>query len=314
MKAGVLVSIAIVTALSGAAATAQESTDALAEVIVTARKQSESLQDVPLSVLAVSGEDLEKARITSIGDIANAVPGLQYNIGTASDAEIFLRGIGSDVQSAGADRAIGIFVDGVYMSRSTGTAIDLHDLERVEVLRGPQSLLFGKNVVGGLIHYVTRKPGEVTRLGVEGTVGSYDQIDVKAHASGQLSDGVFGGIALSSRRHDGYADIIGGAAAGGDEEDLDSSSVRAQLRLTPNDSLEMLFAADYTNRRDGSRWVDTVNAGDSSAVTFNGFFAPPISRLYRDSCCRCATPRSSTQIRAAAHAPMRDSRTRGFGA
>ncbi|HPF26986.1 MAG TPA: TonB-dependent receptor [Steroidobacteraceae bacterium] len=279
MKSSLYVFTALAAGLAASIAAAQNAPPGIQEVIVTARKQAESLQDVPLSVLPISGEALQKARIASITDIANAVPGLQYNIGTASDAEIFLRGIGSDIQSAGADRAIGIFVDGVYMSRATGTAIDLYDLDRVEVLRGPQSLLFGKNVVGGLIHYVTRKPGEEPRVTFEGTVGNYDALEVKGSASGPIADGVYAGISASSRQHNGFADITGGAANGGDEEDLNSTAVRGQLRLKPNDSLDVLFAADYTRRRDGSRWVDTVIAGDSEAVTYNRFFAPPIAGL-----------------------------------
>ncbi len=301
MKLGKWVITAAAALLTVGPAFAQDAGDSLEEVIVTARKQAESLQDVPISVLPISGEELQKSRISSFADIANAVPGLQFNIGTASDAEIFLRGIGSDIQSAGADRAIGIFVDGVYMSRSTGTAIDLYDLERVEVLRGPQSLLFGKNVVGGLIHYVTRKPGEKSRFTAEGTVGNYDALEAKASASGPIADRVYAGIAVSSSRRDGFADILGGLARGGDEEDLHSTSARGQLRFVPNDNLDILLAADFTRRDDGSRWVHTVTAGDSRAVTFNRFFAPPISTLpgfvlpTRNSAFQNADPRAGSR-------------------
>ena len=122
------------------------------EIVVTARKREESLQDVPISVQAFSSAALEQAGIKDFSEIAYRVPGLKLSAERAVDTELFIRGIGSDIQGAGADGAVGIFVDGAYMSRGTGSLLDLYDLERVEVLKGPQALRFGKSVVGGLIN------------------------------------------------------------------------------------------------------------------------------------------------------------------
>lgn len=129
------------------------------EIVVTARKREESLQDVPISVQAFSSAALERSGIKDFSEIAYRVPGLKLSAERAVDTELFIRGIGSDIQGAGADGAVGIFLDGAYLSRGTGSLLDLYDLERVEVLKGPQALRFGKSVVGGLINYVTKRPG-----------------------------------------------------------------------------------------------------------------------------------------------------------
>ncbi len=251
--------------------------NALEEVIVTARKRSETLQEAPLSIVPFDAETLDRAGLTNVEDLASRVPGLQFNVSNATDAEIFMRGIGSDIESAAADRAIGVFVDGVYMSRNSGSLVDIFDLDRVEVVRGPQSLLFGKNVVGGLIHYVTQKPTQEFATKLEATAGDYDQIDVRGSVRGGLTDTVSGSLAFSSRSHDGYSKITGGPtpnSGGGDEEDLDSKSVRGQLLFDINEDLELLITGDYTNRDAGARWVDTAVPGDSDAVSFLAFLGP----------------------------------------
>jgi iron complex outermembrane receptor protein len=245
------------------------------EIVVTARKREERLQDVPLSVQAFSGDALAREGIDSFAEVAYRVPGLKLSAERAVDTEIFMRGIGSDIQGAGADGAVGIFVDGVYLSRGTGSLIDLYDLERVEVLKGPQALRFGKSVVGGLINYVTKKPTAQFESSVEGTYGDYDRIEIAASVRGPVSDTVGFGLTASSRTHDGYAINT----RGGDEEDQDVKAARAQLHWQPGESLAVDLAADYTRHRDGARWVDILVPGDSHEVTFNGFFAPPIASL-----------------------------------
>jgi len=184
-------------------------------IVVTARKKEESLQDVPLSLQAFSSEELERRNLTDFNDIAGQVPGLELSLERAVDAQIFLRGIGSSLQSAGADNAVGIFLDGVFMSRNSGALLDLYDLERVEVLKGPQSLVYGKNVVGGLINYVTKKPGDEFEGSVEGAYGNYDQMGLAGSVRGPLGANVFAGLSASWRKRDGYATNT----LGGDEED-----------------------------------------------------------------------------------------------
>ena len=130
----------------------------LEEVIVTAQKRAQSLQDVPVSVSAIGGDLIKEGGIVGIADIAVTTPNFtitQFNIG---EPQYFIRGIGNSADSAGSDPAVATFVDEVYVGRAGGGAGDLFDLERVEILRGPQGTLFGKNVVGGAISYHTAKP------------------------------------------------------------------------------------------------------------------------------------------------------------
>jgi iron complex outermembrane receptor protein len=256
----------------------QQPATAGGEIVVTARRQAESLQNVPLSVQAFGGEQLESAGIRDVQEITNRVPGAKLNTSNATDPEIFIRGIGNDIQGAGADGSIGFFLDGVYLSRATGTLIDLFDLERVEVLKGPQSLRFGKNVVGGLIHYIHKKPSFTTEARIEGSVGNYNQMDAGVSVRGPLTDTIAAGFTFTSRNRDGFATNT----LGGDEEDISVQSARAALRIAPSDDFDLTLAADYTRRRDGARWVDVHIPGTSEAVTFNRFFAPPIPGLPAD--------------------------------
>ena len=237
------------------------------EIVVTARKREESLQDVPMSVQVFGGEALQQAGIKDFSEVAYRVPGLKLSAERAVDTELFIRGIGSDIQGAGADAAVGIFLDGMYMPRGTGSLLDLYDLERVEVLKGPQALRFGKSVVGGLINYVTKKPGDVFEGRFEATYGNYNKLDVAASVRGPVSDTVSLGLTASSRMHDGYAKNT----LGGDEEDQNAQSVRGQLRWRPSATVDINIAADYTRRRDGARWVDILVAGDSKEVTWLGY-------------------------------------------
>lgn len=245
------------------------------DIVVTARKREESLQDVPISVQAFSSAALERAGIKDFSEVAYRVPGLKLSAERAVDTELFIRGIGSDIQGAGADAAVGIFVDGVYLSRGTGSLLDLYDLERVEVLKGPQALRFGKSVVGGLINYVTKKPGDTFEGRFEATYGNYNRLDVAASVRGPVSDTVSLGLTASSRTHDGYAKNL----SGGDEEDQNMQSVRAQLRWQPDATLDINLSADYTRHRDGARWVDILIPGDSQEVTYLGYYAPTIDSL-----------------------------------
>lgn len=276
--AGLLATACMTPAMASAQTANNESVESGSsngEIVVTARKKEETLQDVPLSLQAFSSEELERKNLTDFSDIAGQVPGLELSLERAVDAQIFLRGIGSSLQSAGADNAVGIFLDGVFMSRNSGALLDLYDLERVEVLKGPQSLVYGKNVVGGLINYVTKKPGDIFEGSVEAGYGNYDQFGLAGSVRGPLGENIFGGLSASWRKRDGYATNT----LGGDEEDRDVVSLRGQLRFTPTDTLDINISSDYTRHRDGARWVDVIEAGDSEAVTFNRFFAPPIASL-----------------------------------
>lgn len=130
----------------------------IAEIVVTAQKRSENVQDVPLAISAFSGSTLEKSNISSLEDIQGRSPGLVLNSFTPGQPEVAIRGVGTKEDGAGASDSTLVMVDGVYFATRTATNIDIFDLERLEILRGPQGTLFGKNAIAGVINYVTRKP------------------------------------------------------------------------------------------------------------------------------------------------------------
>lgn len=238
----------------------------LEEIVVTARKREENLQSAPLSVAAIGGDTLEKAGIDEFSEIASRVPGFTFNPDNVSEPNIFLRGIGTDIESAASNPAIGFFLNDVYLSRAQGTAIELFDLERVEIVRGPQGTLYGKNVVGGAINFITRKPTDEFRAGAEAGFGNYGSFEVKANVAGGLGDGLSGSIAASARHHDGYAR---NTFTGNNVEDLDAYGVMAQLRYQPDDRLDILLTGDLTRRRGGGKWVDIQTPSDHNIPFVN---------------------------------------------
>ena len=134
----------------------------LEEVVVTANRREQSLQSVPLAVSAFSGEEMEAQGIVDIKGLTERTPGFTMGTFNPGQPQLYMRGIGSNEDGAGGDQSVIVFIDEVYIGRAAGMDIDLFDLERVEVLRGPQGTLFGKNVVGGAVSMITKKPTEDT--------------------------------------------------------------------------------------------------------------------------------------------------------
>jgi iron complex outermembrane recepter protein len=265
-KLPLYLAIASVTT-AGQSALAQEGdTFALEEVIVTATKRSESLQEVPISVSAFSGDFMERANIANITDISNRTPGFQLDMANEGEPELFMRGIGSDFESAGGNNAIGVYVDEVYLSRGVGAIADLFDLARVEVLRGPQGTLYGKNVVGGAINFITNKPTDEFAAKLLGTIGSYNQAEMKGFINGGMTDNLAGRLAFSYRERDGYAQ---NRFTGNDVEDLEATSVRGSLLWTPTEDLDVRLTADSYRRRGAAAWIhsETLDPRDDPFVT-----------------------------------------------
>ena len=150
----------------------------LEEIVVTAQKRSESLQEVPISIVAFSGEDIEKLNISNTIDLVKNIPGMTgvNNVGLPQAAAYFIRGIGQDESVSTMDPAVGTFVDGVFMSRQIANNSRLYDLESVEVLKGPQGTLYGRNTTGGAVRIITKKPTEETEGWVDVAYGDYETI------------------------------------------------------------------------------------------------------------------------------------------
>ena len=245
-----LATTTIMSPLAGAAVT-------LEEVVVTANRRVESMQSVPLAVTAFSGDAMREMGILDIKGITERTPGFTMGTFNPGQTQLFIRGIGSNEDGAGGDQSVIVFIDEVYIGRSAGMDVDLFDLERVEVLRGPQGTLFGKNVVGGAVNMITKKPTEETEIRFEGTYGRFEEVTLRGLASGQLADNVFAKVAVSLQRRDGYFESEAGNfpeffPGGVDPEDTldrDSDSVRLGLRLTPSDRLEVNLSASYSEAK-----------------------------------------------------------------
>jgi len=257
---------------------------AIEEIIVTAERRAESLQSVAVAITAFTGEDLDAQGIVDIKGITERTPGFTMGVFNPGQPQFYMRGIGSNEDGAGGDQSVIIFIDEVYIGRSAGSDLDLFDLERVEVLRGPQGTLFGKNVIGGAVSLITKKPSEDTELKLQGTVGNLNAITVRGLASGEIADNVYGKVSFSSRRRDGYVDslidqfpaffpdVSGNLLGDFEQHDVNTDSFRAALRFTPSDTLEINLTANRSSMdRAGPSYLSIGPAGipfsaDSSLV------------------------------------------------
>ncbi|MBW2366343.1 MAG: TonB-dependent receptor [Deltaproteobacteria bacterium] len=216
----------------------------LEEVIVTARKTDERVQDTPVSVTAFTAESLMQAGAMSIDDIALRTPGLRYtNRNDEKLGGLSLRGVVSTMSSAGSDPAVGRYVDEIYLGHGPGASFDLFDVERVEVLRGPQGTLFGRNTIGGLINYMTKRPTEEFEASLEATYGNYNYLRLGAVVSGQIAEGkVSGRIAAVYDSRDGTSDNI---YLNRDVNTKGAWQMRGKLLFTPAENTELLFTLEY---------------------------------------------------------------------
>ena len=258
---GTLLFLAVV--LPGHATGAQpDSTDYIEEILVTAQKRVENIQNVPIAISAFSERELERLRVVDLAGVSARTPGFTLGSKDAASVQISMRGIGSVDDGAGADNSVIVYVDEVPINRAAGMDMDLFDLERVEVLRGPQGTLFGRNAVGGAINLVTSRPDEDLRVKLESTVGTFDHLDFRGLVSGQIAENVFGKISFSRRNRDGFLDSTIDKLPNFSEVfpnlslvnardinayDVDRTSVRAGLRFTPGDALEFNLTLANSN-------------------------------------------------------------------
>lgn len=200
-----------VFSLSALPAYAQSDEAAAAEddgaIIVTARRREESLTDVPIAITAISGDDLANRGALDITAVADQAPNvtLESSRGTNSTLSAFIRGVGQQDPVSGFEQGVGIYLDDVYLNRPQAAVLDIYDVERIEVLRGPQGTLYGRNTVGGAVKYVTKKLDDVAHLTARGTYGSYNQADGVVTVSAPLGGGVVRiGGSLARLTRDGF--------------------------------------------------------------------------------------------------------------
>ena len=233
------------------------------EIIVSARRRDESLKDVPVAVTAVSGDLLEKTGVQDITYLAQSVPNttLKVSRGTNSTLTAFIRGVGQQDPVAGFEAGVGIYVDDVYLNRPQSAVLDVYDVERIEVLRGPQGTLYGRNTVGGALKYVTRRLGDEPLLKLRGAGGTFGQLEVVGTAEMPLADtfAVGGSAAYLSRN--GYGENL---TTGEENYDKDLLAFRASAEFD-NDVLFVRLAGDYlidkSNPKGGHRLIDSLFSG-----------------------------------------------------
>jgi iron complex outermembrane receptor protein len=218
------------------------------EIVVTAQRRSERLQDVPVTVTAFGAEEVKQARIREIDDVATRTPGLNFDAFPASQPRIAIRGIGSSDRGAAGDPSSAVFLDEIYLGRPAAVAFDAFDVSRIEVLKGPQGTLYGRNVVGGAINVVTNRP-EFDRVDAAGevTAGNYNRLEGAGFVNAPFADGKAAFRASGSwRTHDGY---VKNTFTGDRVEDQDTRSGRLQLAVQPQEALRLLITVDGTRDR-----------------------------------------------------------------
>lgn len=208
------------------------------EIITTATRVDRNLQDVPVAVTAVTAQEIEDRQIYDILDLQTVAPNINLgtNTGTANAARIFIRGVGEDESRGAVDQAVGIYVDGVYIGRSVGSLFDLVDLEQIEVLRGPQGTLYGRNSNGGAIKLTSVKPQQETSGDIRITVGNFERLDVRAVGNFAFSDSTAIRGTLMSRSREGFHTInTNGIAAGANGSNIGEQDVLAGRLMLSHD-------------------------------------------------------------------------------
>ncbi len=235
------------------------------EIIVTARRRAESLQDVPIAVTAYSGEALEAQGAIDITDISDTTPNvtLETSRGTNTTLTAFIRGVGQQDPVAGFEAGVGIYLDDVFLNRPQAAVLDIYEVERIEVLRGPQGTLYGRNTIGGAVKYVTRRLRDDPSLRVRGTLGTYDQADLVVSASTPVGAGILkvgGSVARLSRG--GFGDNL---TTGEENYNRDVWAGRVSAEVDNDRDVFFRLSADYTkdnsNARGGHRLIPGLRSG-----------------------------------------------------
>jgi iron complex outermembrane receptor protein len=230
----------------------EDQPEGVQEIVVTARRVAENLQTTGASITAFTSDKLEALNINSASDIAKFTPNLEFKTrgGAASQGlAIKIRGIGvSDVDFLASDPSVAVYIDGIFQARAFGPQFELFDLERVEVLRGPQGTLYGKNSLGGAVNIVTRKPDGKANAAVDATLGNYGRLNFSGRGSTVLiDDKLFASIAVVSHTREGF--YRNQVASGLDPANENLQAVRGALRWVPSSSVTVDLTADYSRQR-----------------------------------------------------------------
>ena len=253
--------------------------DTLAQVVVTARRYSEKLQDVPMSVTAVSAETLTRQNVTNLDDLNSFVPNMKISAGRATNSTInaYIRGVGQNDPLWGFEPGVGIYMDDVYLARPQSALLDVYDVERVEVLSGPQGTLYGKNTIAGAVKYITRDIVGPAHVSATLTAGNYQEHDGKlSFSTPVIPDHVYFGAAVAVLHHDGYGEVIaqGPPSAynrvGQDVSNKDVLAARGNLTFVWGGSSKLTLLADTIQD----------NSDAAGGQRLNNFLAPALGSRY----------------------------------
>ncbi len=249
------------------------------DIIVTATKREQTLQDVPVAVSVTSAAAIERAQVRDLKDLQNLVPSLRVSqLQSSASTDFIIRGFGNGSNNVGIEGSVGVFIDGVYRSRSAAAIGDLPNLQRVEVLRGPQSTLFGKNASAGVISIVTKEPQFEFGGSAELSYGNYNAIVAKADITGPIGDSIAFSLAGGINKRDGYGTNL---ADGSKTSERNRWFGRAQLLIKPSDSVKFRIIGDYDKIDEDCCFVGNVFAGPTAAairavggrINSNGIFS-----------------------------------------
>jgi len=220
----------------------------LIEVVVSSRRRIEKVQDVPIAISVITGKQAEQTGAFNVNRIKELVPSVQLYSSNPRNTGINIRSLGSPfgLTNDGIDPGVGFYVDGVYYARPAATTLDFIDVEQIEVLRGPQGSLFGKNTTSGAFNITTRKPSFTSGADFEVSYGNYSFLQAKASVTGALGKKVAGRLSFSGTSRDGLVDNV---ATGRSTNTLNNQGIRGQLLWTPTVNTNVIFAADITTQR-----------------------------------------------------------------
>ncbi|MGE4323413.1 MAG: TonB-dependent receptor [Sphingobium sp.] len=258
------------------------------EIVVTAQHRAQSLQDTPLAISALTGDALRSTGATDISSLGNALANVSINVANGVP-RITIRGIGSVVSQSNGESQVAFHVDGVYIGRPVATTDGMFDIERMEVVRGPQGTLYGRNATGGAINLITADPTDTLSGYAEGTVGNYSLFRFEGAISGPITDTLSARLAVQTVDRGGY----GHDGAGRDLDDQKSRAVRAKLKYEPSPDFKMVLSAEYFHQDDFSSALHYAGPGDPDpnfpgdmGATFNRAFplgGTVAKNLYRDT-------------------------------
>jgi iron complex outermembrane receptor protein len=260
----------------------------LEEVIVTARKRQESLQETPVAVTALGATALREAGVRNLSDLNQVAPNIEVQAGNGNAggiANIYIRGIGQRNTGPNIDSGVGIYIDDVYLGRPDGGLLDINDISSVQVLRGPQGTLFGKNTTGGALVFTTNRPGEEFEGSIEARLGNYDRMDIAGVLNVPLTDTVFTRFSVNSLSRDGYID---NKYDGDEYVDEDRWSAIGQMRWLAGDDITVDLNLNYSDTNQTARPQKCVPVPEVTgwqAVLFDQIYVTPATgRTYDDFC------------------------------